>query len=84
MKEALYEIEGSNDLIEIVISAEKEFFRLSSFGVIGDTHVKIVLIHFDDGWSFINLFLVLRLIFQRVQSLLSYLTAKKLRYSDTN
>lgn len=41
LKEALYEIEGSNDIIEIVISYEKQFFRLSSFGVIGDTHIDI-------------------------------------------
>ena len=40
LKEALNEIDSSNDLIEIVISTEKEFFRLSSFGVIGDTHVN--------------------------------------------
>jgi cell cycle checkpoint protein len=41
LKEILSEIDTSNDIIEIVISKEKEFMRLSSFGLIGDTHVDI-------------------------------------------
>ena len=42
LKEALSEIDTSNDVIEIVISTEKEFIRLSSFGLIGDTHVSFI------------------------------------------
>lgn len=41
LKEALHEIEASNDIIEIVISKEKNQFRLSSFGIIGDTHIDV-------------------------------------------
>lgn len=41
MKEALYEIDVSNDIIEIVISKEKDLMRFSSFGIIGDTHIDI-------------------------------------------
>jgi len=40
LKEVLYEIDVSNDILEIVISKEKDYFRFSSFGVIGDTHVN--------------------------------------------
>ena len=43
LKEALSEIDTSNDIIEIVISKEKEFIRLSSFGLIGDTHASTFL-----------------------------------------
>ena len=41
LKDALGEIDTSNEVIEIVISKEKEFMRLSSFGLIGDTHASI-------------------------------------------
>lgn len=44
LKEAFYEIDVSNDIIEIVISKEKELLRFSSFGIIGDTHVIYFLI----------------------------------------
>ena len=44
MKEAFYEIDVSNDIIEIVISKEKELLRFSSFGIIGDTHVIYFLV----------------------------------------
>lgn len=40
-KEALSEIEASNDIIEILIAPERDFMRISSFGIMGDTHVDI-------------------------------------------
>ena len=59
MKDALYEIEASNDIIEIVISHEKEFFRLSSFGIIGDTHViKKIIYKFTSIWILKSIFLL--------------------------
>ena len=42
LKEALSEIDTGNDIIEIAISSgDKKFIRLSSFGIIGDTHVNL-------------------------------------------
>lgn len=39
LKEALAEIDTSNEVIEIVISTEKQFLRISAFGLVGDIHV---------------------------------------------
>ena len=39
LKEIISEIDTSNEIIEIIISTEKQFIRISSFGLIGDTHV---------------------------------------------
>jgi cell cycle checkpoint protein len=39
LKEVISEIDTSNELIEIIISIEKKFLRISSYGIIGDTHV---------------------------------------------
>ena len=39
LKEIISEIDTSNEIIEIIISTEKQFIRFSSFGLIGDTHV---------------------------------------------
>ena len=41
MKEVLSEIEASNDIIEILIAPERDFMRISSFGIMGDTHVDV-------------------------------------------
>jgi cell cycle checkpoint protein len=39
LREIISDIDVTNELIEIIICAEKEFIRFSSFGLIGDLHV---------------------------------------------
>ena len=93
LKEAINEIESSNDFMEILISVERGMIRLSTSGIAGDAHVKIkfiIAVHFSKTsiavsvLRYISLhFILLRLIYPKAQSLSKFLTVKKLVTTGT-